>query len=350
MVIADLQREQERLTIALVGRGGAGKSSLINRMAGRKVCEVGAFTDQTQQAEKHEWKQVVFVDLPGYGTRSFSLDRVMTEFNIRSFDMFLWCASDKFLAEDLTVYEALKATGKPLIFVRTKCDAIYDDEKTNEEVEAEITADLHRLIKERVELLFVSANPRYPGFGERLAKLIEAIEAHAIEAGRRKAEIVYRDFRAFTKEFLEKKRGAVENVVLQHAVLAAANGVNPIPGVNVAVDLGNVITMLHRVSTAYGIDEIAKAKVLGKPPTWLLAARNLLQMLPADAVLSLLRTAGGPVLLQQVGRYVPVFGMIISSGLGFVIVRHVGQQFLEESHQAAEEYLKASLQETTIIT
>jgi hypothetical protein len=31
-------------------------------------------------------------------------------------------------------------------------------------------------------------------------------------------------------------------------------------------------------------------------------------------------------------------------------VRHVGQQFLEESHQAAEEYLKASLQETTIIT
>jgi hypothetical protein len=219
--------------------------------------------------------------------------------------MFLWCASDKFLAEDLTVYEALKATGKPLIFVRTKCDAIYDDEKTNEEVEAEITADLHRLIKERVELLFVSANPRYPGFGERLAKLIEAIEAHAIEAGRRKAEIVYRDFRAFTKEFLEKKRGAVENVVLQHAVLAAANGVNPIPGVNVAVDLGNVITMLHRVSTAYGIDEIAKAKVLGKPPTWLLAARNLLQMLPADAVLSLLRTAGGPVLLQQVGRYVP---------------------------------------------
>jgi GTP-binding protein EngB required for normal cell division len=93
------QREQERLTIALVGRGGAGKSSLINRMLGRKVCEVGVFTDQTQRAEKHEWKQVIFVDLPGYGTRSFSLDRVMTECNISSFDMFLWCASDKFLEE-----------------------------------------------------------------------------------------------------------------------------------------------------------------------------------------------------------------------------------------------------------
>jgi hypothetical protein len=246
----------------------------------------------------------------------------------------------------LTIYEALKATGKPLIFVRTKCDTIYDDEKTNEELEAEIAADLHRLIQERVELLFVSANPRYSRFGERLAKLIDAIETHAIEAGRRKADIVYRDFRAFTEEFLQKKRGAVENVVLTHALLAAANGVNPIPGLNVAVDLGNVVTMLRRVSTAYGIDEIANVKVLGKPPTWLLAARNLLQMLPADAVLSLLRAAGGPVLLQQVGRYIPVLGMVVSSGLGFLIVRHVGQQFLEDCHEAATEYLKASLRNT----
>jgi len=338
------QREQERLTIALVGRGGSGKSSLINRLVGRKVCEVGVSTDKTQQAEKHEWKQVVFVDLPGYGTRDFSLDRVMSEFNIKSFDMFMWCANGKFLEEDLIVYEVLKATGKPIICVRTQCDTIYDEEKTDEEIEAEITDDLYRLIKERVGLLFVSANPRYGKYHERLAKLMEAIELHALETGQRKAEIVYRDLRAFTEEFLQKKRSAVENMVLVHSLLAAGNGLNPIVGVNVAIDLGNVITMLQRISTAYNIDEIAKVKVFTEPPAWIMTARSLLAMLSSEAVIALVRAVGGPVILQQVGRYIPIFGMVISAGAGFLIVRHVGLKFTEECHNAAEGYLKASSQ------
>ncbi|MBT9137321.1 MAG: putative GTP-binding protein EngB [Firmicutes bacterium] len=163
------KRDKERLTIALVGRGGAGKSSLINCLVGRKVCDVGATTDTTQTAELHAWKQVVFVDLPGYGTREFSLQRVMDEFRISSFDMFIWCANGKFLDEDLAVHDALKATGKPIIYVRTQCDNIYDEKKSDEEVQEEITNDLHRLIQSRVELLFVSTNRRYPRYRERLA-------------------------------------------------------------------------------------------------------------------------------------------------------------------------------------
>jgi small GTP-binding protein len=334
------RREKECLTIALVGRGGAGKSSLINSLIGRKVCDVGVTTDKTKEAELHVWNQVVFVDLPGYGTRDFSLDRVMNEFSIRSFDMFIWCANGKFLEEDISVHDALSATGKPIIYVRTQCDNIYDDEKSDEDLESEITADLHHLIQRRVDLLFVSSNRRYSKFRERLARLTEVIEECALEAGQQKASIVYRDFRAFTEDFLRKKRAAVEDMVVTHSLIAAANGMNPVPGLNVAVDIGNVVKMLDRVSTAYSIDVIAAAVVSGSPPTWLLAARNLLKTLAVEGALLLLRAAGTPVLMQQIGKYIPVLGTFVSAGLGFLIVRSVGLKFVEECHNAATGYLR----------
>jgi GTP-binding protein EngB required for normal cell division len=324
----------------LWGRGGAGKSSLINSLIGRKVCEVGATTDKTQKPEMHVWKQVVFVDLPGYGTRDFSLDRVMDEFGIRSFDMFIWCANGKFLEENLAVHDALSATGKPVIYVRTQCDNIYDDDKSDEELEAEITQDLHRLIKQRVELLFVSSNRRYPRFRERLARLTDVIEACALEAGQQKASIVYRDFRAFTEDFLRKKRMAVEDMVLTHSLIAAANGVNSVPGLNVTVDAANVVKMLDRIATAYGIDVIAATIVPGAPPAWPLAARGMLKMLTIEGALLLLRAAGTPTLMQQVGKYIPLFGMLVSAGLGFLIVRSVGLKFLEDCHDTATGFMR----------
>jgi len=291
----------------------------------------------------HAWKQVVFVDLPGYGTREFSLQRVMDEFRISSFDMFIWCANGKFLDEDLTVHDALKATGKPIIYVRTQCDNIYDEEKSDEEVEAEIAGDLHRLIQLRVELLFVSTNRRYPKYRERLAKLTEVIELYAIEAGKSKVDILYRDFQAFTEEFLKKKRSSVEDMVLTHSFIAAANGINPVPGLNIAVDIGNVLKMLDRVSTAYNLDVIAAIVASGSPPTWLLAARNLAAPLAAEGVLLLLKSAGTPAIMQQVGRYIPILGMLVSAGLGYLIVRSVGLKYVDECHEAAAGYLRDTL-------
>jgi small GTP-binding protein len=339
------ERERERLTIALVGRGGAGKSSLINKLIGRKVCAVGPKTDETQKPEKHEWNQVVFVDLPGYGTRKFSLQRVMEEFEIKSFDMFLWCADSKFLEEDLSVYEELKRTGKPILFVRTKCDDIYDtnEEKTPDALEEEISADLRKLIKYDAQIFFVSSQAHYPKYRERLARLISAIEASARDASKAKEQIVHRDFQAFTGTFLKKKRSVVEDMVTAHALIAAANGVNPVPGLNIGVDIANVVKMLDRISTAYGIDEIAKVKVLGDQPTWVLSARSLVGMLATDGAMSLLRSVGGRVAAQQFARYIPILGMIVSAGLGYYIVRDSGLKFVEECHTAAEAYLQDAL-------
>ena len=66
------QREKnQKIKICLFGQPGAGKSSLINELAGQRVAHVSQATDTTRQAQIVECQDVIYVDLPGYDTSLF---------------------------------------------------------------------------------------------------------------------------------------------------------------------------------------------------------------------------------------------------------------------------------------
>ena len=54
--------DNKKVKIAFFGQPGAGKSSLINELVGKKVAETGNSTDTTQRAQIIEYNEVVFVD------------------------------------------------------------------------------------------------------------------------------------------------------------------------------------------------------------------------------------------------------------------------------------------------
>ncbi|MBS61884.1 GTPase [Salinisphaera sp.] len=64
------------VSIALFGQPGAGKSSLINKIVGRQVAEVGVETDKTTDAARYHHNGIDLIDLPGYGTRQFPQERL----------------------------------------------------------------------------------------------------------------------------------------------------------------------------------------------------------------------------------------------------------------------------------
>ncbi len=75
------------VSVALFGQPGAGKSSLINKIVGQKVAEVGVETDKTVAAASYEAKGLRFVDLPGYGTKNFPKESYFQKFDIQQFDL-----------------------------------------------------------------------------------------------------------------------------------------------------------------------------------------------------------------------------------------------------------------------
>ena len=71
--------ESVQVKIALLGQPGAGKSSLINALIGKKLFEVGVDTDTTIEAQEAKFESLVITDLPGYGTARFPVDAWVNE-------------------------------------------------------------------------------------------------------------------------------------------------------------------------------------------------------------------------------------------------------------------------------
>jgi len=129
------EENSSNVSVALFGQPGAGKSSLINKIIGKKVAEVGVETDKTVEAASYEENGLRFVDLPGYGTKNFPKDGYLERFNIQQFDLFLCVTSGKLHQADTEFFQELSKRKKVCIFVVNKHDEIWEDGISIEELE-----------------------------------------------------------------------------------------------------------------------------------------------------------------------------------------------------------------------
>lgn len=134
--------DQENVTIVLFGQPGSGKSSLINAICGYQAVPVGVETDTTREPLLVEHGDATFMDLPGYGTKSFPWNEFIDQFHLFDYDMFLCVFSDKLHQGDTELFRQLTGKGKPCIFVRNKTDLIYEEGMSLEESEASIRRDV----------------------------------------------------------------------------------------------------------------------------------------------------------------------------------------------------------------
>ncbi|MFZ9521804.1 MAG: GTPase, partial [Silvanigrellaceae bacterium] len=68
--------DNTEVRIALLGRSGTGKSSLMNALVGERVAASGA-VETTTTAQEYNINGLVFVDLPGGGTTRFPFDEYL---------------------------------------------------------------------------------------------------------------------------------------------------------------------------------------------------------------------------------------------------------------------------------
>ena len=150
--------------------------------------------------------------------------------------------------------------------------------------------------------------------------------------------------RAYGTETLARKREAAEQVVGVYAGLAAANALNPIPGLDVGVDLGLLRAMTGYVLSAYGLspEQVASLQGQARLRAAVLqgvrqAAERFTPYLTEKFILAVLRRMGGKVLLKNTSKWVPFVGTLISAGLGYQLTYRYGEQLIEECEAAARE-------------
>ena len=335
---AELQKLDEvRVRVALFGQPGAGKSSLINALIGREVAETGARTDTTLAAHRYHHDGVDYTDLPGFGTTQFPADTYWERFQISEHDLLLCVKDGKFtLEDDKLFFDELWKRGKVCIFVHNKVDTLWSPHKSADEVQQEIIADFQqRITPYSAPLVFTSCRTR-----EGLDLLERTIWNQLPEAKRERWE---RAVTAYSAEWLERKRKLIEREVYMCAALSAANGFNPIPGADIAIDLSALAGLLVRVRGHYGLTDNRLERYLQIAPAAKMVVDRLLQYATREGLLRLLRRFASQQVQRQVGKFIPLVGQTVAALVGFGVTLQVGFEFLDTCHKLAGEMLQAEL-------
>ena len=338
--------EHTKVNVALIGEPGVGKSSLINAIVGRKVAQTGATgeTTRTAQGIAHEDVEgLVFWDLPGCGTPNHPRETFIEEQKLFSdFDLFVLVTDKRVRQGDEWLYRKLcKGAGKAFFVVRTHFDQVVD-EMDETEARTRITADIRKQLDANSDLRVYIVALKGPKAYD-LGTLVEDVIDSLTGVKRDKAALAVAPL---TEELLRKKRQSAELIVSRYALVAAANGFNPIPGFDISVDVGVLTMMAGKVISAYGLREdqlefgprkkftagtIKVIRELTKPVT---------EYLAKEGIMLVLKRLGGEMAGRSVAKWVPFVGQAVASYLGYKLTVSFGTTLIDDCEQATKEVMK----------
>ena len=328
--------DNKKVKIAFFGQPGAGKSSLINELVGKKVAETGNSTDTTQRAQIIEYNEVVFVDLPGYGTCEFPANQYFTQFNPLQYDLFICVFNGKLQDADKTFFKILQQAKRQCIFVRNKADGIYDDNKTVYELEAEITHDVCQHLTDTVKVLFTSCKKTLPidkrGITSLQEEMISRLEPTL-------GDKFLRNVRAYSNEILEQKKQEAVKAINKAMLVAAGNGLNPLLGVDVGIDV-KIMSMMYagiRKSFAISEEEITAGN----------ATNHLINIiaggLKKETISRGLEKLMTDAMKERLVKYIPIIGQIATMGLGATTMYYLGREYIDACFTYAQKRLETEI-------
>jgi len=345
------QFEQATVRLGIIGESGSGKSSLINAIVGKEVAPVGALVETTQGPQEVPVDGLTLVDLPGCGTPSWPKATYIERLGLlQGFDGFILVTAHRLKECDALLFQELaRDAKKPVFVVRSHFDlaaAVHDAAHARQVISGHIRRQLGADAQLPIYMVSSVGSEHYD-----LEQLILDVRA-ALSEWKQVRFIMAAH--AYGEETLGKKREAAEKIVGIYAGLAAANALNPIPGLDVSVDVGLLTAMSRYVISTYGLgrEQIEALQKDAAHRTWAYkavheVADRFTPYLTEKFVLAALRRAGGEALLRNTSKWVPFVGTLISAGLGYQLAYRFGERLIEDCEAAGKEIV-AALRESPV--
>ena len=333
------QKEKEqKVRICLFGQPGAGKSSLINELIGEKKAKVGTGTDTTKEAQVIESGSVVYVDLPGYDTARFPKKGYFSHFDPLQYDLFLCIFSGKLTEADTEFFSRLQRLGRVCLFVRNKIDGLYAPFRSLKSLEEEIQKDVRHQVGPCAPLYFTSFRKDWGNAQKRgIPNLQEAIMDHLEPALK---DRYARHAKAYTEHTLLLKRRAADRRVRKYTAMAAANGLNPVVGMDAVIDARILKEMYQGIRTDFG---------LGKWDLPIEGNRVNLVKKVAGGVTGERVTKGLSLLLrkragEKAAKFIPLAGAAAASLMNAGSMYYVGKEYVRICYEYARRRLQTEIE------
>jgi len=289
---------------------------------------------------------LVLVDLPGCGTERFPTNEYFKTLKLSSYDLFIFVTELRFFQDDRIVFSQLaNELKKPCFLVRNKfdlalADAAHDGHNLTD---AEIKHAIEQNIRENLAPLDVKkvymVSARRPAHYD-LPSLLEDIQGSF--DGMKKLRLE-NDFAAWSQESLAKKRANAMRITSWYAGIAALNGLNPVIGLDVSIDLGILRKLAQEVAQIYSLttEQEEYWKDLLKGPH----GRAMLQKTVSltlkygteTAITAIIKAVGKREFPKVFAKLIPLAGQALACAAGAGLTYTFGKGLVDEYHEMAEQ-------------
>lgn len=351
-VLDEIRKKESELNqaivkCAIVGQSGAGKSSLINGITGQRVAQVGVI-ETTMEPGIFRHGGIDFHDLPGCGTANFPKDTYIKRFDLAAYDFVILVTANRVYENDVFLLTELHKHNVPIFLARSKIDetidsAQYDNGKSETETIDEVRRNLMESTKGVLDKVYLisSRNTQKWDFDSLLRDIA------ASQKGIKRDRFVA-DTTALSKEALEAKKVVAGKMVMWAAASSAANALNPVPGLDISVDLGILMSMCSKVNRIFGITEEhmnylkVNQGLLGDPryiAVAQLATRHIANFATKEGIIYAIKRFSNRLIIKSGSKYIPFVGTIVSAAVGYTLTNSFGQGFLDDACDIADKVL-----------
>lgn len=337
----------------LIGLSGSGKSSLINAIAGQKIAPVGS-TEQTMQAQSYMHQGIEFVDLPGCGTATWPQASYIADLQLLDYDCFIVVTHNRLYEADLFLLDELAGKqGKPCFVVRNKIDqAIHDEWHDNQLDEQQVLHKVRLNLQQHIGSLqrVYLTSARFPAKWD-LPALITDIATS--QQGFKRDRFIA-GMAAWSAQAMAEKRKVALKIVSWSAVMAAANGLNPIPLLNLSVDTSVLTSMCDKLNQLYGLSAAQLAYAEKASPHLQHSAEFtalkvrigqwIARYSISEGIVFALKQLGKAAMVKNISHFLPFVGNLVAAGLGYRLTVAFGEQYIGEAEALARQLLDEVIQ------
>ena len=151
---------------------------------------------------------------------------------------------------------------------------------------------------------------------------------------------------------LDRVRGECRQLVTTRALAAAATSIIPIPGIDIAADVGLLTNLLGQINEHFGLSErqIERLDPQVGEKALLVAAglgNGVIGRAVSKRIVSVvIKRVAKRLAVGSLAKYVPLAGSAISAALGFSAMKLAGNSHIDDCYRTAHALLQGGARST----